>query len=124
MQLSASIIAIDRLLKFLESQIDDHRQNGTVTEEILYIIRLVPDELKSKTMLSLTYAEAQTFNEEKPFGENVSIKFPSLIYEINEGTKCLALGRSTASAFHSIRCLEGGIRAISRCLKIPDPTKG
>jgi hypothetical protein len=57
------------------------------------------------------------------FGQDVSDKFPSLIYEIEEAGKCYALERSTASAFHSIRCLEGGIRALSRCLQIPDPTK-
>jgi hypothetical protein len=58
------------------------------------------------------------------FGQDVSAKFPSASYEIAEAGKCLALDRSTASAFHAIRCLEAGIRAISRCLGIPDPTRG
>jgi hypothetical protein len=49
--------------------------------------------------------------------------FPIIEYEVEECSKCLALGRSTASAFHSIRCLEAGIRAISRCLSIPDPAR-
>src|SRR5882724_6262350 len=53
----------------------------------------------------------------------VSLKFPSIAYEIDESAKCLALRRATASAFHSIRSLEAAIRAMSRCLGIPDPTR-
>jgi hypothetical protein len=56
-------------------------------------------------------------------GSEVSAKFPSISYEVQEAGKCLAFERSTASAFHSIRCLEAAIRAMSRCLDIPDPTK-
>jgi hypothetical protein len=58
------------------------------------------------------------------FGQEVADKFPSLEYEISETGKCLALGRSTASVFHSIRCLEASIRALARCLRLPDPTTG
>lgn len=58
------------------------------------------------------------------FGPAFQTGFSGLMYEIDEGAKCLALGRSTAAAFHFIRCMEGGITALSRCLGIPDPTKG
>jgi HEPN domain-containing protein len=58
------------------------------------------------------------------FGSDVATKFSSLTYDIAEAGKCLALERSTASVFHSVRCLEAGIRALSRCLGIPDPTHG
>lgn len=58
------------------------------------------------------------------FGKDVADKFPGVAYEIDQAGKCYACDLSTASAFHSIRCLEAGIRAVSRCLGIPDPTKG
>lgn len=58
-----------------------------------------------------------------PFGTEVATKFSAATYEIEEAAKCLALDRTSASAFHSIRCLEAGIRALSRSLQIPDPTK-
>lgn len=75
--------------------------------------------------LILGVRQLQLYEPEKPlFGEQVQEKFPTLIYEIEEAGKCLALDRSTAAAFHSIRCLEVGITAISRCLSIPDPSKG
>ena len=57
-------------------------------------------------------------------GAAVSASFPSLAPEIEDIGSAFSLERWTASVFHSIRCLEAGIRAITRCLKIPDPTKG
>src|SRR4051795_7608402 len=59
-----------------------------------------------------------------PTARSVQQTLPSLEYEISETGKCLALGRSTASVFHSIRCLEASIRALARCLRLPDPTTG
>ena len=43
------------------------------------------------------------YEPESPhFGDEVAAKFSSVAYDINEARKCLALDRSTASAFHSI----------------------
>jgi hypothetical protein len=58
------------------------------------------------------------------FGEQVQAKFPSIGYEIDQGGKCYACDLTTASAFHFIRAMEAGVRAMARCLGIPDPTKG
>jgi HEPN domain-containing protein len=87
---------------------------GRLTEELgVHLFLAVPPEL------------VPFYEQSEPiFGQDVATKFQSLQYEIAEAGKCYALGRSTASAFHSIRCLEAGITALSRCLGIPDPTKG
>jgi hypothetical protein len=42
---------------------------------------------------------------------------------LDEAAKCLALGRATACVFHLMRLMEVGIRAVARCLNIPDPTR-
>ena len=84
----------------------------------------IRDELDNHLFLQVSPALARLYEPNEPlFGQEVTSKFPSLIYEIEEAGICYALDRSAASAFHSMRCLEGGIRALSRCLKIPDPTK-
>jgi hypothetical protein len=86
--------------------------------------RLV-EELGMPVFLSLSPGMVDYYQPTEPlFGQEVADKFQSLQYEIGEAGKCFALGRSTASAFHSIRCLEAGIAALSRCLGIPDPTRG
>ena len=56
-------------------------------------------------------------------GQQVADRIPSVLFETEEAARCLALGRSTASAFHSMRALEVGIRALAKFLEIPDPTK-
>lgn len=82
-------------------------------------------ELKTKKIYVLEQAKCGFFDPREPlFGAVVSSQFPGIVYEIEQSGKCYACDLSTASAFHSIRCLEAGIRAISRCLGIPDPTKG
>lgn len=82
-------------------------------------------EAKTKFFLVMEPDAAALYAPDEPLlGSDVGTKFPSLIADIDEAGKCLALGRTTATAFHLIRCLEGGITGISRCLGIPDPTKG
>jgi len=58
------------------------------------------------------------------FGEEVHAKFPSIAGEIEEAGKCYACDLPTAFAFHTIRSLEAGVRAVARCLAIPDPVLG
>src|SRR4051794_4713875 len=91
---------------------------------MIYIIKVFADELKGQTFFALNAVEKSIYEDTEPYGNDVASKFPSINYDIEEAAKCLILGRSTASAFHSIRCLEAGIRAISRCLGVSDPTKG
>lgn len=81
-------------------------------------------EAESRRFLVIAPEKQKFYEPAAPlFGSDVATKFPSIIADISEAGKCLALGRSTASAFHSIRCLEAGIRAIARCLNIADPTR-
>ena len=82
-------------------------------------------ELESVKMFTLNTEQASFYEPEEPlFGEDVAIKFQSLIDEIDEAGKCYACGLYTACAFHLMRCLEVGIQAIAKCLDIPDPDKG
>jgi hypothetical protein len=57
------------------------------------------------------------------FGQLIADRYPSMIFDLEEAAKCLALGRATASAFHAMRALEVSIRALAAFLEIEDPTK-
>lgn len=81
-------------------------------------------EVQSVIFLGIEPRMAGYYAPPEPlFGGDVALRFPSVAYEVEEAGKCLALDRSTACAFHSICCLEAGIRAMARCLAIPDPTR-
>lgn len=82
-------------------------------------------EAESKKFVVIRPAQTKYLSDDfSLFGGAVDKQFPSIVPESQEAAKCFGFSRWTASAFHAIRCLEAGIRAISRCLGIPDPTKG
>jgi hypothetical protein len=91
----------------------------------LALSKTLTRELTTKKIYVLEQCKADFFDPKDPlFGSEVATRFISIAYEIDQSGKCYACDLSTASAFHSIRCLEAGIRAVSRCLGIPDPTTG
>jgi hypothetical protein len=88
------------------------------------LLAVIAEEAGTRLFISVGADAVELYEPSKPrFGKNVAEKFSSIAYEIEEAGKCLALERSTAAAFHSIRSLEAGIAALSRCLQIPDPAK-
>jgi hypothetical protein len=82
-------------------------------------------ELNLTKLISLSPKEQDLFEPTNPlFGFEFEQRFQTAgAFEVDESAKCLALGRSTASVFHSMRVMEVGIRAVARCLGIPDPLK-
>lgn len=114
---------------FLDAETDSITMGPSPAKMFLGILsdalRRYADEAKDLKLLVVEPSRLELYEQTSPlFGKLVETQFPSLIGEISEIGKCLALGRSTASAFHSVRSLEAGIRAMSRCLGIADPTKG
>jgi len=61
-------------------------------------------------------SEHQDFFEHagKKVGDEVLTRFPETRFDIEEGGKCLALGRGTACVFHLSRVVEAGLRHIAR----------
>lgn len=85
------------------------------------LLLLAPRELSQQLVLVISRSKAKRYMEGNLFGDDVEVRFPSLSFDIREAGMCIAADRSTAAVFHLVRCLEGGIRAMSRCLGIPEP---
>lgn len=88
------------------------------------IIEGIRAELNTKAFVAVPPRQRHLYADGKHFGEEVADLFPGLAFNINEAGKCMALGRWTASAYHTILCLEGAIRGLTRHLGINDPTTG
>lgn len=88
------------------------------------VVTRATDELKSKLIFFIR-PDRKKFYEQNIllFGDEVRDKFPSAAFEIDEAGKCFALDRHTAAVFHLMRVMEISIRAVARCLSIPDPIK-
>ena len=95
------------------------KSTGWAVKTIDNIARRLVDDLKGHKFLALSVSEQFLYEQTEPlFGTEVANKFPGLAYEIAEIGKCLALNRSTAAAFHAIRCLEAGFAALWRCIGV------
>jgi hypothetical protein len=84
----------------------------------------IVDELEKAYFFHLSDVEQKFMEPAEPlFGAAFISKFTSAQFELEEASKCFALGRSTASVFHLMRIMEIGIGAARKCLGIPDPIK-
>jgi hypothetical protein len=84
----------------------------------------IRDEVKKTYAFCLNHLEAAFFDPAEPLlGPDVAAKFETAGFDIEEAGKCHAVGRSTAAVFHALRVLEVGIKALSRCLDIPEIEK-
>lgn len=94
------------------------------SDDIEVISERVYDELQNTLFIHIDHDRARFFNlGDASFGEDVVIACPTAAFEIDEAAKCLALSRPTACVFHLMRTMEIGIKAVAKCLSVPDPTK-
>jgi len=82
------------------------------------------DDLKQRQFFVIADGKADLYTDRIPFGAKVAGAFPSAIYDIEEASKCLALGRGTACVFHLMRALELALRVLMVDMGEPfDPVK-
>jgi hypothetical protein len=119
---SAAVMLLDEL-KRIEPVDGNYRLGGEVLVRVSAALRGVQSCLQHESALKVALIlppdKEELFDPKSPlFGIEVHAKFTRAIYEIDEASKCLALGRSTASVFHLMRILEIALRAIHTCLGI------
>jgi hypothetical protein len=84
----------------------------------------IRDEIEVTRAFCLNHVEAAFFDPSEPLlGADVAAKFETATFDVEEAGKCHALGRSTSAVFHALRVLEVGIKALAKCLSIPDLEK-
>jgi hypothetical protein len=112
----------DRLIGTVSADRFTYPELASLLREIDSRLR---DELSDITVLTLSDKEQGYFAPAEPlFGKEFEVAFPSALFELDEASKCMALGRDTAAVFHLMRCMEIGIRTIAKSLGVPDPVKG
>ena len=94
----------------------------TTESELSIYVRAVNIELVDKLFLYVPPARSSYFDAHP--SADVSLKFPSAVYDLDEAGKCLALERGTAAVFHSMMVVEHILIAINHCLGITTPLVG
>lgn len=118
--LGASVATIDKMIALLCDTTTTLEQWAKLTDELT---GRLSDEMRQHFYLSLTPIETLRLSNPAPFGDEVPMAFAEAVNDIDEASKCLALGRATACVFHSMRVLEFGLVALATALNVPDPEK-
>jgi hypothetical protein len=120
--LRLSSISVSRLQSLFEQPNPTYGQFHPLVAELKGRLN---DELSGTFFLSLTPSEADHYEHPLNGWGDVPSKFSSVIIDIEESSKCLALNRNTGAVFHLMRVIEVGLRALGIALKDPnlDPTE-
>jgi len=117
LELPVTLAAAERLMGKISGGEMTHQELFQLSESIHSRLQ---DELGARYFLSLSKTEAADYGSDG-FGDEVHEKFPSIIFELDEASKCMALGRYTAAVFHWMRAVEAALRAVRLCLGATAP---
>ena len=82
------------------------------------------DEAGSTEFFALTVRESSLFKNPRE-GWNASItRFPSIVDDVVEVSKCFALSRYSAAVFHSVQIVEAGLIELDTFIGVSDPRSG
>lgn len=84
----------------------------------------VMDETKSRQFFSMTMREALYYEKPREGWEVAIARFPDIVDDVEEASKCFALSRYPAAVFHSVQVSEAGLIELGKFLKVADPKSG
>jgi hypothetical protein len=119
--LSASSATIRKIIEELKK--DGCKWSGVSLLASEPVGRLV-DETGDKVFFSLTLRESEFFNNCKRGWEKAVVRFPAVVTDVEEASKCFALSRYASSVFHSVQIVEAGLIALGGFLRVKDPNSG
>lgn len=119
--LAASDATIRRMLNELKK---DGCKYGDVWRHGGELRGRLRDDLDGKFFLSLNMPEAALYAQPRRGWEEIVKRFPAATTDIDEMSKCFALGRYAAAVFHSVQVVEVGLAELCEALGSKDPHSG
>lgn len=105
-----SVISMKKAIIELKKQEINNKNLSKIIEEILTRIQ---DEFSLITLVGISMNKLSYFEKPALFGQKVTDKYPSAIFEIEEAGNCFALDRNTACVMHLMRTLEIALSSIA-----------
>lgn len=81
-------------------------------------------ELEARVFVPVAPENARYYREPTKDWKEVINRFPGTVSDIEEASKCYALGRYAASVYHSMQIFEHGLLALGRFMQVADPKSG
>lgn len=108
-------IAAQRFLDHIEAGVNDKQLIHDVDD----LRGRILDQMGSIYFLTLSPGEKDYFDPPQPlFGQEFAAVFPSALFDLDEGAKCLAVGRYTSCVFHLMRIMEIGVQQLGQKVNI------
>jgi hypothetical protein len=82
------------------------------------------DEKRKRLFFVLTLKETEFYSKPLLGWEPIVSRFPAILNDLEEASKCLALSRYAAAVFHSTQIVEAGLIELGTFLKVTDPFSG
>ena len=85
--------------------------------------KLIFSEMQAQLFLWVPSYRAEFYSKdaESMIGAECCTRFASIQREVEEASKCYAVGRYTACAFHLMRSTEAGVKALAKAIKFSAP---
>ena len=93
-------------------------------DHIMMLRNALHTELNATVFLPIDHSDARFYREPRRDWEEAIQRFPEAIADIEEASKCYALGRHAASVYHSMQIIEIGLLALGRYMNVKDPRSG
>lgn len=137
-QPSVPIPYFDKVEQFCRSLSLDHGLNRTkrirqrltdgisftdLSQEVNVLKESVMDQLKSRKFLYIPPERIAMHDAVDLFGAEVRASFPRSDFHVRESGTCMSLQRPTASVYHLMCVLEGGLDSLSHAVGLPESQK-
>jgi hypothetical protein len=103
-------LTVDQLERVIRGLSDQNYTYGQAERDMESVEWRMTDELRRKHFLSLNSLEAEIFKNPREGWQEVIDAYPNLTTDLEEASKCLALGFDTACVFHLMRVMEVGLQ--------------
>jgi hypothetical protein len=88
------------------------------------LIGRLNDYVRYRNFFSLTQRESDLFTQPRA-GWGLGIeRFPDIVDDVEEASKCFALSRYSAAVFHTVQISEAGLVELGKFLQVADPLPG
>jgi hypothetical protein len=107
-----------RSLERLHDAVEKRQNWNVLVEHAEDLNRRLADELLGRVFFQIS--EAARYETPLSGWEDVVVRFPDVQADVEESGRCFAVARYTASIFHLMRVLEGGLDGIAKILNPGD----
>ncbi len=121
LELPASLATIKTIRTLVSRPDADYGSLGPLATELQG--RLI-DEMRGRYFFALSLRETEFYRTPWKNWEDIVLRFPPSMSDVEEASKCFAVSRYPAAIFHSLQVVEVGLIELGTFINVTDPKSG